>query len=376
MSIKPEFHLSFGFPLNTTQDKAAEIIQPYLDTLNTWFITNRLKIAPTKSTATLLTNWTKEHKYIPHLYINNTLIPHTNTPKILGVTYDTSMSFKQHLTNIKNKCTPRLNALKSITGTTFGQNKETNITIYKQCIRSVMNYASPAWAPNLSETHHNTLQIIQNKALKTITGCTNTSPTDHLHHETKVLKVKDHLDMRGTQTLAAATTNTSHPLHYIAEHPHTPRNIKTTPKDLYYAQILSSLPPQPPNTSLRKHIHNHITHRSINTLKDNTLLHARPPDIHPSESSLPRKDRVHLARLRCGHHPALLSYQKRLDDRVVNSCSGCNTSPHTIQHIMEDCIIHNHARKQHNIHSIKDLWENPVSAVAFLGETGLLGQTV
>ncbi|XP_076062668.1 uncharacterized protein LOC143037903 isoform X1 [Oratosquilla oratoria] len=330
-------------------DKAAEIIQPYLDTLNTWFITNRLKIAPTKSTATLLTNWTIEHKYIPHLYINNTLIPHTNTPKILGVTYDTSMSFKQHITNIKNKCTPRLIALKSITGTTFGQNKETNTTIYKQCIRSVLNYASPAWAPNLSETHHNTLQIIQNKPLKTITGCTNTTPTDHLHHETKVLKVKDHLDMRGTQTLAAATTNTSHPLHYIAEHPHTPRNIKTTPKDLYYTQILSSLPPQPPNTSLRKHIHNHITHRSINTLKDKTLLHARPPDIHPYESSLPRKDRVHLARLRCAHHPALLSYQKRLDDRIVNSCPGCNTSPHTIQHIMEDCIIHNHARKQHNI---------------------------
>ncbi|XP_076042756.1 uncharacterized protein LOC143026373 [Oratosquilla oratoria] len=147
--------------------------------------------------------------------------------------------------------------------------------------------------------------------------------------------------------------------------------VGVAPKDLYYAQILSSLPPQPPNTSLRKHIHNHITHRSINTLKDNTLLHARPPDIHPSESSLPRKDRVHLARLRCGHHPALLSYQKRLDDRAVNSCPGCNASPHTIQHIMEDCIIHNHARKQHNIHSIKDLWENPVSAVAFLGETGL-----
>ncbi|XP_076055438.1 RCC1 and BTB domain containing protein claret isoform X3 [Oratosquilla oratoria] len=88
------------------------------------------------------------------------------------------------------------------------------------------------------------------------------------------------------------------------------------------------------------------------------------------------QDRVHLARLRCGHHLALLSYQKRLDDRIVNSCPGCNTSPHTIQHIMEDCIIHNHARKQHNIHSIKDLWENPVSAMAFLGETGLLGQTV
>ena len=286
------------------------------------------------------------------------------------------MSFKQHITNIKTKCTPRLNVLKSIAGTTFGQNKEITTTVYKQCIRSVMNYASPAWAPNLTKTHLNTLQTIQNKALKTITGCTNTTPTDHLHHETKVLRIKDHLDMRGAQTLAAAYTNTAHPLHYIAEHPHTPRNIKTTPKHLYHSQILSSLPPQPPDTSLQKHIHNHITHCSINRLKDNTLLHARPPDIHPSESSLPRKDRVHLARLRCGHHPALLSYQKRLDDRIADNCPSCNTSPHTIQHIMEDCIVHNHARQQHNIHSIRDLWENPVPAVAFLGETGLLGQTV
>ena len=76
-----------------------------------------------------------------------------------------------------------------------------------------MDYASPAWAPNLTETHLNTLQTIQNRALKIITGCTKTTPTDHLHFETKVLKVKDHLDMRGTQTLAAASTLTDHPLH-------------------------------------------------------------------------------------------------------------------------------------------------------------------
>ncbi len=181
--------------------------------------------------------------------------------------------------------------------------------------------------------------------------------------------------MRGTQILAAASTNQHHPLHYMAEHPHTPRNIKTTPSTLYHTQILSSLPPRPPDTSFQKHIHTQITHRSIQSLKNNTQLHARPPEIHPTESLLPREDRVHLARLRCGHHPALLTYQKRLDDSVADACPGCNTTPHTIKHILEDCISHNHLRQQHNIHSVRDMWESPVSVMAFLRSTGLFGQT-
>ena len=162
----------------------------------------------------------------------------------------------------------------------------------------------------------------------------------------------------------------------MAEHPHTPRNIKTTPKHRYLTQILPSLPPRPADTSFQKHIHRHITHRSISSLSDNTLLHTRPPDIHPSESSLPREDRVHLARLRCGHHPALLSYQKRLDDRIADTCPDCNTSPHTIKHIIEDCTAHIEARQQHNMHNIRDLWESPVTSMAFLREVGLFGQTV
>ncbi|KAK3885147.1 hypothetical protein Pcinc_010628 [Petrolisthes cinctipes] len=356
-------------------DTATLILQPYLNTLNAWFTTNRLKIAPTKSTVTLLTNWNAEHRYTPHLTINNTPIPHTHTPKILGITYNTSMTFKQRITTIKNKCMQRLKALRSLASTTFGHNKETTTTVYKQYIRSVMDYASPAWASNLTETHHNTLQTIQNRALKTITGCTATTPPDHLHYETKVLKIKDHLDMRGTQTLAAASTNPHHPLHYMAQHPHMPRTIKTTPSTRYHSQILSSLTPCPPQTNLQKHIHTQITHQSIQTLKNNTRLHARPPDFHPSESSLPREDRVHLARLRCGHHPALLTYQKRLDRAIVDACPGCNTAPHSINHIIEDCNAHNHTRQQHNIHSLRALWESPVQAMTFLRSSGLLGQT-
>ena len=129
---------------------------------------------------------------------------------------------------------------------------------------------NPAWASNLTKKHYNTLQTIQNKALKIITGCTATTPIDHLHHETKVIRVKDHLDMRGTQFLAAASTNQHHPVHYLSNLPPTPRNLKTTPSTRYLTQTLPTLTPYPLQTIFQKHIHTQITCQSINSLKNNT----------------------------------------------------------------------------------------------------------
>ena len=117
--------------------------QSYLNTLQTWFDTNRLKVAPTKSTITLLNNYTKEHRHTLQLTLDNTTIPHKQSTKILGVTYDTSLSFKDHIHDIKEKCTHRLK-LHTLTGTDFGRQKETLTLIYKQYIRSVLEYESPA----------------------------------------------------------------------------------------------------------------------------------------------------------------------------------------------------------------------------------------
>ncbi|KAG0725930.1 putative oxidoreductase GLYR1 [Chionoecetes opilio] len=41
-----------------------------------------------------------------------------------------------------------------------------------------------------------------------------------------------------------------------------------------------------------------------------------------------------------------------------------------IKHIMEDCTAHNHTGHQHNILSMKALWESPVQAMAFLRLSG------
>ena len=177
--------------------------------------------------------------------------------------------------------------------------------------------------------------------------------------------------MRGAQFMAASSLNRDHPCHYMAGRPPTPRHIKRTPSR-HYQNILNSIPPLTDN--YKKHIHTHITNRALQHLGPNSILGTRPPPIHPSERLLSRTDRVHLARLRCGHHPALLSYKRRLDDSVADVCPDCNTAQHTIRHIMESCPAHTILRARHNIVRVEDLWENPVRSSDFLRGAGLYGQ--
>ena len=97
------------------------------------------------------------------------------TPPLLGVTYDAHMPFSQHTKNITTKATKRLKALKTLTS--FDQQKASLTILYK----TTLNYASPSWCPSFSKTNRKALQLVKNKALRTIIGCTQTTPIDHLH---------------------------------------------------------------------------------------------------------------------------------------------------------------------------------------------------
>ena len=152
-------------------------------------------------------------------------------------------------------------------------------------------------------------------------------------------------------------------------HQPTPRSIKTTPQALY-TLLLNTIPQHSSS-----HIHAHFTNLSIQKLGSNTILGTPLPQIHHSELALPRADRVHLSRLRCGHHTALATYRKRIDDSVVEVCTHCSTGTHSLTHIMTHCPALMHIRAQHNISSPPDLRHSPANCLLFLRGAGLLGQT-
>ena len=169
----------------------------------------------------------------------------------------------------------------------------------------MLNYASLAWAPSLSNTHLNKLQTTQNKALRIITGCTQSTPISHLHAETLILSIQTHLDMRGMQFHAAATNNTDHPCHYMYNHTLTPRQNVQTPDRLLihiHPHLFISTPGYYQHSSTHTHTYNPSSLRAIELAGNNSILGHPPPLISRTETQLSRSERVHLARLRCGHH--------------------------------------------------------------------------
>ena len=181
--------------------------------------------------------------------------------------------------------------------------------------------------------------------------------------------------MRGTH-IFSSTTHPSHSLHHLHQAPSRPprrsRVPHTTPAK-FYKDSLNSLPPLPDNTSLHSHIHTTLTRETLDTFPPNTLLGAPPPlanTLH--EQRLPREDRVHLARLRCGHHTSIPTYMHRIGRAPTPTCVHCNSAVGTVEHVLLHCPALQIHRDRHHIHALEHLWELPEETVGFLRDASVI----
>ena len=168
--------------------------------------------------------------------LNDSPLPLEHFPKILGVTFDPLLFFHKHVENLLEGAKHKLPILKALTGTDWGQQKETLIATYKAIIDSTFSYAAPIWVPNASPSSIAGLQTVQNSALRLATGCHLSSPVDHLHAEAMVLKVQEHLDMICTQFLATCLQR-NHPSFTTVTADSGPRPMKHTLQSKYLTKL-------------------------------------------------------------------------------------------------------------------------------------------
>ena len=187
---------------NKAVPQAAADLAEHAGDVADWAQEKNLLISARKSTVTLFTPQFQQSHYHPTVPLNGNPLPLERHPKILGVTFDPHFRFHIHVEEIVKRAKPRLNILKMLTGTSWGQQKETILITFKSLISSLFTYASPIWFPNISASSINKLQVVQNAALRIATGCVKMTPVDHLHTESKVLKVDEHLKMLCSQHLA------------------------------------------------------------------------------------------------------------------------------------------------------------------------------
>ena len=119
-------------------------------------------------------------------------------------------TFSHHIKSTVNRAKKKLNILKALAGSGWGQDKETLLITYKSICRTTLEYATPIWSPTISDSCWTRLQAVQNQALRVATGCLAMTGVDHLHQETKVLPLREHSTLI-TKQFTAACFNPSHP---------------------------------------------------------------------------------------------------------------------------------------------------------------------
>jgi hypothetical protein len=340
-------------------------LQPYLDKLFQWTEQNDLQLNATKSTATLFTTDPAEYNNELTLTINKIKIPTVKNPKILGIIFDPKLNFGEHVKQTKEKANKTINLMKSLTATKWGKQKETIVTTFKTITRPIIEYGSTIWSPIISDSNLNKLQVVQNAALRTATGCTRDTNLQHLHEETDVLPLKEHLKLHASQ-LRQKSQLANHPLN---KHNHQHKKCRQIRETIFYNKNytinydnrMNNFTPDTVEHN-KKLIHTNIVREYTRNKSINKVIQDKAPKISKDEEKLPRETRRILSQLRTNKSPILFEYMNKINPNLYPSslCPLCNKYTHDTFHLFN-------CEKIPTInHSVINLWNDMEYTVSLL----------
>jgi len=348
------------------QHKQAQAqIQPYLEQIHSWTQHNQLTLNATKTQTTLFTPDPAEYSTTLTLKIQNTELPTTRNPKILGVTFDPKLTYSQHIKQTTQKAKQTLKVIKALTSTHWGKTKETLLHTYKTITRPVLEYSNTVWSPITSDTNINSLQKIQNTALRVATGCTQDTNIQHLHDETQILPLKQHLKLHASQ-YRQKTLHPDHPLHHLTHQDTSRRHKKQTIYDNNnnYTTNIDTTPDNTTTETIKqnmKTIHTQTVQTYINNKQINKVLNRTPPEIDKHEQTLPKHTRRQLAQLRTNKSPLLYSYLHKIspDTHTSPDCPLCTAEIHDTTHLFDCPAVPTSLVPE-------DLWADPVGVAPLI----------
>ena len=131
-----------------------------------------------------------------------------------------------HLLNTTHKELPesKNDVLKALAGTNWGQQSET-LLHNKALGRSIANYAEHVWSTYTSNNSMDKIQRARIEALRISAGSHKMSSVDHVHRETKMLKLQGHFNIQSAQYLVHCLYS-DNVCHYITTMDKRPRQMK------------------------------------------------------------------------------------------------------------------------------------------------------
>ena len=108
--------------------------------------------------------------------------------RFLGVYFDTTLTWAEHIEKVVGKCKKVLNVMRCLTGKEWVDGRSSLRTIYVELIRSVIDYGSKAYG-SAARTSLERLDVIQ--GLRICSGAFRTSPAAALQLEMLVYAIAD-----------------------------------------------------------------------------------------------------------------------------------------------------------------------------------------
>jgi hypothetical protein len=103
---------------------------------------------------------------VPQLFIDNNAIVRVNCFKLLGVNIDDKLKWNSHVNSICSKASARLYFLKQLKRSAVSS--DDLVHFYITVIRSVLEYACPAWHTSLTAHSANQIESVQKRAINII----------------------------------------------------------------------------------------------------------------------------------------------------------------------------------------------------------------
>ncbi|XP_053999874.1 uncharacterized protein LOC128887700 [Hylaeus anthracinus] len=154
-------------------DTIQEILQQIINKLYDWSNRSGFKFSQIKSEIMIFSRQEKQTHL--KLYLGDSELKKTNNVKILGLTFDSKLSWKTHITKLKGECVFRLDILKIIAANNCGADQVTLKNTYQALIRSKLDYGAIIYGC-VSHSCLKILDPVHNAALRTIVGAFRTNP--------------------------------------------------------------------------------------------------------------------------------------------------------------------------------------------------------
>ena len=132
-------------------------------------------------------------KASPRLTLNGNTIKHVNEVRYLGMVIDDGLVWHKHIRQLKTSCTKKLNLMKHLSNTKFGADRVTLLKLYTSLIRTKLQYGCEAYA-SASRTLMQSLQPVQNAAIRIATGAYKTSPVLSLHADSGIIPLQNSIE--------------------------------------------------------------------------------------------------------------------------------------------------------------------------------------